>query len=57
VEIILKTKEGKEIRFKQEKKERKLRSKSNTMLIFDIKENELTYNRQLIYQQIYIMNV
>jgi len=57
VQIILKTKEGKEIRFKQEKKERKLRSKSNTMLIFDIKENELTYNRQLIYKQIYIMNV
>ena len=30
---------------------------SNIILIFDIKENELTYNRQLIYQQIYIMNV
>ena len=27
------------------------------ILIFDIKENERTYNRQLIYQQIYIMNV
>jgi len=29
------------------------------MLIFDIKENEQTYNRQLIilYQQIYIINV
>jgi len=31
--------------------------KSNIILIFDIKENEWTYNRQLIYQQIYIMNV
>ena len=30
---------------------------SNIILIFDIKENEWTYNRQLIYQQIYIMNV
>ena len=30
---------------------------SNIILIFDIKENEGTYNRQLIYQQIYIMNV
>ena len=30
---------------------------SNNILIFDIKENEWTYNRQLIYQQIYIMNV
>ena len=27
------------------------------ILIFDIKENEWTYNRQLVYQQIYIMNV
>ena len=31
--------------------------KSNIILIFDIKENERTYNRQLIYQQIYITNV
>ena len=30
---------------------------SNIILIFDIKENEWTYNRQLIYQQIYITNV
>ena len=30
---------------------------SNIIPIFDIKENEWTYNRQLIYQQIYIMNV
>ena len=34
-----------------------LELKSNIILIFDIKENEWTYNRQLIYQQIYIMNV
>jgi len=27
------------------------------MLIFDIKENEETYNTQLLCQQIYIMNV
>jgi len=27
------------------------------MVIFDIKENEKTYNRQLMYQQIYRMNV
>ena len=31
--------------------------KSNIILIFDIKENEGTYNRQLMYQQIYVMNV
>ena len=31
--------------------------KSNIILIFNIKENERTYNRQLIYQQIYITNV
>ena len=30
---------------------------SNIILIFGIKENEWTYNRQLIYQQIYIINV
>jgi len=29
----------------------------NIILIFDIKENERTYNRQLIYQHIYILNV
>mgnify|MGYP007133654518 FL=1 len=31
--------------------------KSKIILIFNIKENERTYNRQLIYQQIYITNV
>jgi len=38
--------------------ERKRKEKTRYLtLIFDIKENEWTYNRQLIYQQIYIMNV
>jgi len=27
------------------------------MLIFDVKENEKTYNRQLLKLQVYIMNV
>jgi len=35
----------------------KLIFKEASMLIYDIIENEWAYNRQLIYQQIYIMDV